>query len=128
MAPISAMLAATNANKIAGLDAYYTSDAVVVDEFAPYEWRGGTAGTQWWTGVQKESAKMHATSVVATAQTVEHYAVAGDAAYVVVPLKISIELAGKTGLETGLLTVTLRRSGGRWKIVTQTWGTSTSTL
>ncbi len=128
MAPINAMLAATNANKIAGLDAYYTSDAVVVDEFAPYEWKGSTAGTQWWTGVQKESASMHATSVVATAQTIEHYAVAGDAAYVVVPLKISIGLKGKTGLETGLLTVTLRRSAGRWKIATQTWGTATSTL
>lgn len=128
MAPINAILAQTNADKGSGLDAYYTSDAVVVDEFAPYAWSGPTAAGQWWAGVDKLSAKMGTSGVHAAAQPVKHFGVTGDRAYVVVPLYISYVTKGKPEHETGLLTVTLRRSAGTWKIATQTWATATSTM
>jgi ketosteroid isomerase-like protein len=128
MAPISAMLAATNADKGAELAAYYTADAVVVDEFAPYAWTGPTAAAQWWAGVDKQMAQMGTKTIHAVAQPIKHYDVTGDSAYVVVPLSISYVVKGKPGHETGLFTLTLRRSGGTWKIATQTWATATSTM
>jgi ketosteroid isomerase-like protein len=128
MAPINAVLAATNADKIAGLDSYYTADAVVVDEFAPYVWTGQTAGTHWWTALDRLGVQMGSSAVHATALAVEHFEVKGDSAYVVIPLEITYTLKGKPQHETGLWTVTLRRSGGAWQIATQTWGTSTSTM
>jgi ketosteroid isomerase-like protein len=83
------------------LAAYYTSDAVVVDEFAPYVWTGPTAATQWWAGVDKQMAQMGANTISAK---------------------------GKPGHETSLFTLTLRRIGGTWKIATQTWATETATM
>jgi ketosteroid isomerase-like protein len=128
MAPIDAMLAATNADKGEDLAAYYTSDAVVVDEFAPYAWTGPTAAAQWWAGVDKQMAQMGTKTIHAVARPISHYGVTGDSAYVVVPLYISYTVKGKPGHETGLFTLTLRRSGGTWKIATQTWATATSTM
>ncbi len=121
MVPIKAMIAATNANNIAGIDAYYTSDAVVVDEFAPYRWAGQAAATQWWNGVNKNTAQLDSANVQATVQTVKHYQVAGDNAYVVVPLHITYTLKGQPAYENGILALTLRREGGTWKIATQIW-------
>jgi ketosteroid isomerase-like protein len=126
--PIDAMLAATNADKGGELAAYYTSDAVVVDEFAPYVWTGPTAASQWWAGVDKQMAQMGTKAIHAAAQPIVHYSVTSDSAYVVVPLYISYAVKGKPGHETGLFTLTLRRSGGAWKIATQTWATATSTM
>jgi ketosteroid isomerase-like protein len=128
MAPINAMLAATNADKGAQIATYYTPDAVVVDEFAPYVWTGPTAGAQWWAGVDKQIAAMGTHTIHAAAQPVKHFDVTGDRAYVVVPLIISFAVKGKPGRETGLFTLTLRRSGSTWKIATQTWATATSTM
>jgi ketosteroid isomerase-like protein len=128
MAPINAMLAATNADKGTELAAYYTPDAVVVDEFAPYVWTGPTAASQWWAGVDKQIAQMGTHTIHAAAQPIKHFDVTGDSAYVVVPLYISYAVKSKPGHETGLFTLTLRRSGGAWKIATQTWATATSTM
>jgi ketosteroid isomerase-like protein len=128
MAPINAMLAATNADKGAELAAYYTPDAVVVDEFAPYAWTGPAAAAQWWAGVDKQIAAMGTHAIHAAAQPIKHFDVTGDSAYVVVPLIISYAVKGKPGHETGLFTLALRRSGGQWKIATQTWATATSTM
>jgi ketosteroid isomerase-like protein len=128
MAPISAILAATNADKGAELGTYYTPDAVVVDEFAPHVWTGPTAAAQWWAGVDKQMAQMGTHAIHAAAQPIKHFDVTGDSAYVVVPLNISYAVKGKPGHETGLFTLTLRRSGGTWKIATQTWATATSTM
>jgi ketosteroid isomerase-like protein len=126
-ATVNAMLAATNANNGTQLAAYYTPNAVVVDEFAPYAWTGPAAASQWWAGVDKQIAQMGSTAIHATAQPIKHFDVAGDSAYVVVPLSISWSVKGKPGHETGLMTLTLRRLGGVWKIATQAWGTATST-
>jgi ketosteroid isomerase-like protein len=128
MAPIKAMLAATNADNGAGLAAFYTPDAAVVDEFAPYMWTGPTAATQWWAGVDKQIAQMGTHAIHAAAQPIKHFDVTGDSAYVVVPLIISYIVKGKPEHETGLFTLTLRRSGSTWKIATQTWATATSAM
>lgn len=126
MVPINPMIAATNADNVAGIDAYYTPDAVIVDEFAPYRWAGQAAATQWWSGVRKTSATLGTANLHAAVQKVNHYQVSGDDAYVVVPLHITYTLKNQPAYEDGLLTLTLRRGGGIWKIATQIFTTATS--
>ena len=126
MVPINAMIAATNADNVAGIDAYYTPDAVIVDEFAPYRWTGQAAATQWWSGVHKMSATSGTANVHAAVQRVQHYQVSGDDAYVIVPLRITYTLKSQPAYENGILTLTLRRRGGTWKIATQIFTTTTN--
>ena len=126
MVPINAMIAATNADNLAGIDAYYTRDAVIVDEFAPYRWTGQAAATQWWNGVRKMSATLGTAHVHATVQRLKQYQVSGDDAYVVVLLHITYTLKNQPAYEDGILTLTLRRDGGTWKIATQVFTTATS--
>jgi ketosteroid isomerase-like protein len=126
MVPINAMIAATNADNMAGIDAYYTPDAVIVDEFAPYRWTGQAAATQWWNGVRKMSVTSGTANVHATVQRLKYYQVAGDDAYAVVPLHITYTLKSQSAYEDGILTLTLRRGGGIWRIATQVFTTATS--
>lgn len=128
MATISAVLKDTNANDTSKLDGYYTSDAVVIDEFAPYVWTGTGAGTRWWTSLVAFNRKMSISNMKASMQSIQHFNVAGDKAYAVVPLTISFGYKGKPQKETGTLTLTLQRSGNDWKIATQTWGTLSNTM
>jgi ketosteroid isomerase-like protein len=128
MAPISAVLKYTNANDTSKLDAYYTSDAVVIDEFAPYVWTGSSAGARWWTSLMAVNRKTSISNMKASMQPVQHFNVSGDKAYVVVPATVSFFYKGKPQKETGTLTMTLQRSGTDWKIATQTWGTLSNTM
>ncbi len=127
MAPVNAVLLATNSDSVAGLDSYYTADAVVIDEFAPYTWSGPTAASQWWGRLDKTNAKMGVAKVHAVAQAVKHYDVAGDTAYMVLPLIVTYTMKGKAERETGLLAMTLRNSDGVWKISSQSWATMSDT-
>lgn len=128
MTTIRGVLSDTNANNISRVDSYYTADAVVVDEFAPYVWTGAHAGSQWWTGVMNQNKTAHVTNMKASAEPVRASNVTGDKAYVVVPLTITFGYKGKPQKETGTITCTFVRSGSAWKISTQTWSTASSTL
>jgi ketosteroid isomerase-like protein len=116
---------AANANDPAKLAAIYTDDAVVVDENAPFTWRGASAGTQWWAGVQRAVAKLHLRLHVA-ALSPAHFMTdrEGDDAYVTQHLTISATVNGKTSSEEGTQTYTFHRGdNGEWKISRQVWTT-----
>lgn len=122
LAAINGFVAATNLNNAAKVQSYLTSDAVVVDESAPFIWRGARAGTAWWTHIQSR-LRGAALSASASAPTEFNTDPAGSSAYAVVPMRISVSAKGKTHLETGLLAMTLRRTGSVWKITTVSWAT-----
>lgn len=129
MTTINAVLNDTNANNLSKLDSYYTSDAVVVDEFPPYMWTGAKAGSTWWGGLMQTNKKMAISNMkAAMSGSIQHFNVAGDKAYVVVPLTVNYAYKGKPQKETGTLTLTMQRSGNAWKIATQTWGTTSNTM
>ena len=50
-----------------------------------------------------------------------HVYVAGDKAYLTVPLRITAKAAGKPYRESGILTFALEKTVGGWKIAAQTW-------
>lgn len=128
MATINAVLTDTNANDLSRLDSYYTPNAVVVDEFAPYVWTGSQAASQWWAGVEQLNKKLQISGMKAAAQPVRHFDMSGEKAYVVVPLVLSYTYKNKPQKETGTITCTLLNTGGAWKIATQTWSTETNTM
>jgi ketosteroid isomerase-like protein len=127
-APVSRVVAVLNANDLSRLPSNYTANATIIDEFPPYVWTGRNAPVQWWRGFQQLTTKAHFSNVKTSMQPVQHYSVSGDKAYVVAPLVITYTANGKTQKETGLIACTLVRSGGLWKIATQSWATQTTTM
>ncbi|MFN2527433.1 MAG: nuclear transport factor 2 family protein [Candidatus Baltobacteraceae bacterium] len=125
MLPITRFVAATNADRASGFDGYFTDDAVVVDNFAPYEWTTANAGHRWWSEFRALRAKIHFGNIHVAAQPITQFTLSAFGAYVVVPLEISFTIMGKPHRQTGLQVFTLRLVGTEWKIATATWGTLT---
>jgi ketosteroid isomerase-like protein len=123
MQPIDALIAAANADDAAAMDRYVTSDAIVVDDFAPYRWTGPHAAREWWTAIDALFAKAGIAHVRAVASAVTQYSVSPNAAYVVVPLSVSYVRKGRDAGNTGLWTCVLHRYGATWKLAVAAWGT-----
>ena len=121
-AVINAAVAATNTNDPSKVGSYFSSDAVIVDENAPFVWRGPSAGSSWWQTVQHaiSGGSMHA----AAGPLIEYRTDKAMNAYAVVPLHITVSMKGKTMRESGLWALTLHRFTGGWKITTASWATS----
>lgn len=120
---IDRAVASTNSNDPAQVAANFAPDAVIVDENAPFVWRGANAGAAWWHSVQHAVA---GGSLHASAGPLVEYRTdkAGDDAYAVVPLHITVSLKGKTINESGLWALTLHRFAAGWKITTASWATA----
>ncbi|HEY5257974.1 MAG TPA: nuclear transport factor 2 family protein [Candidatus Baltobacteraceae bacterium] len=117
------MTAANTANP-AGLSGLYAADAGVVDENAPYYWTGTNAGRAWLTVVDNLLAKMKATHFKAVSVAPTEYQAAAGSAYLIVPVVISGNAGKKSIRETGLMTLTLRKTHGTWQITSQIWTTT----
>jgi ketosteroid isomerase-like protein len=127
MKPIRTQLLAMNTGNPKLLAGIYAPDATVVDEFAPYTWRGQNAGLQWFTDFGKFAKSAHIADAKGFLMTVRNFDQNGNSAYVVVPATVTGTMAGKKFTEHGTWTFTLVRTGSTWKIVTETWGTVSMT-
>ena len=115
---------ANNAGKFVGL---YTDDAIVVDEDAPFVWRGAHAGETWWHGVQRALASRKATTLHATGASPANFMTdrEGDDAYVEQPLTIVVTSGRVSHVEHGTQTYTFHKSDdGVWRISRQVWTTT----
>jgi ketosteroid isomerase-like protein len=121
LAPIAGAIARANADDAAGVGSYFTPNAVVVDNFAPFVWSGQNAGSAWWTAVDADNAKGHVKNLHATMVKVVRTVVAGNRAYVVVQLTIALVQNGKPARYPGLWTIALAQTGSQWKIANATF-------
>lgn len=126
MAPINAAVDAVNSENPAATKGLYTTDAVVVDEFAPFSWSGTNAGAGWIGTLQTMSAQQHITDVRGVLHPAASFSIQGNSAYASFPTDVHFTLNGKPQVEHGTFAFTLRKEGDGWKIVTQTWGTLSS--
>ena len=126
--PIQTVIRATNTGKTAALADLYTSDAVVVDEEAPFIWNGAGAGVAWFDQVSKAFQQMKMTGFKAAAGPASEYERDGRNAYVIVPLTLTGTAGKKAFRETGTFTFTLRQVGESWKISSQVWTTRTAPM
>ncbi|HKU66205.1 MAG TPA: nuclear transport factor 2 family protein [Candidatus Baltobacteraceae bacterium] len=129
MAPIDQVLAAMSSGDSKRLAGVYSSDAVIVDDQAPFQWTGSNAGEDWFATTAGRWGKLWYGKFVPTLrsplQPAANMQFGPASAYVTVPGKLTSRLAGKRIDQRGVLTFTLRRVSGAWKITSQIW-TSTS--
>jgi hypothetical protein len=99
----------------------YAASSAIADEFAPFEWIGRNAQDRWYADFGKTLSELKMTDTKIVLSEPKYLYVAGTRAYAVIPLNVTANIAGKPYNESGLLAITLRRSGGVWKIATQSW-------
>jgi hypothetical protein len=112
-----------NTNDGSPLSGIFTSDAVVVDENAPFVWRGANAGTAWWNGLTVLMKRAHMGHLHVGAMKVGEYRQSQTDAYLVESMLITGTQAGKPFAESGTMTFTFHKTGGRWLISTEVWST-----
>ena len=126
MQTIDGILTAVNANDGAALQAYFSHDAIVVDEESPFVWRAPNAALAWWHSVERTERRKGIVALQARPQGIREYRAdrEGDDAYVELNLAIVIHMTGgQTHREPGVWTLTMHRFGGAWKVTTATWTT-----
>ena len=121
LASINGAIAALNADDAAKIGAYFTSDAVVIDDAPPYFWTAPNAATHWWGDIDAILAKLKITHLHAMIGTITQSSVSANRAYVVVPLVITSQRKGKAHQQTGLWALTLRHTPVGWKIASAAW-------
>lgn len=119
----NAVVRAANDNDSAALTGIFTGDAVVVDENAPFAWRGAGAGTAWWRVVGAEMRRVRMTHLRAVNVRISEFRQSATDAYLVQPMTITGMANGKPFAESGTTTYTFRKSGGTWLISTFVWTT-----
>src|SRR5271165_5111168 len=124
MAPIETAFDALNTTNEAMWNSAYTSDAVIIDDFAPYRWDAPGASAKWWAGFQAGLKNVKQTQPHIAHQPIQFWQQTGDRAYVVVPTTFTLLQNGKPFTETGIWTMTLMRTGTTWKIHGWGWGTT----
>ena len=117
------VMRATNTDDASALAGIFTNDAVVVDENAPFAWRGAGAGVAWWHVVEAVTRKAKLTHLKATGIRLGEFKQSATDAYLVQAMTVTGMLAGKPFAEAGTMTYTFHNDGGKWLISTMVWTT-----
>jgi ketosteroid isomerase-like protein len=127
-AVVDAALSAPLQGDMARFRDQYAPDCVFVDEFAPFLWTGPNALDRWLTsGGQMYQETEHRDGKAAFGPPLYVY-VRGDRAFVVEPVKGEATIRGKPYAQQGAFAFSLARTGGRWKITSQTWTKASETM
>jgi len=119
----NAVLHAADTNDSSGLAGLYTGDAVIVDENAPFTWRGTNAGAAWWSVVSTVTKRAKLTGLKAINIRISEFRQSATDAYLIEPMSIVGTLNGKPFAESGTMTYTFHNAGGKWLIASQVWTT-----
>lgn len=112
---------AANTNDASAFAGLYTDDAVVIDETAPFIWRGPGAGTAWWRAVVGVERKLKMRNLRAVDIRVTEFRGSATDAYLVQAMTVTAIANGKPFSEPGTTTYTFHNSGGTWLISSQVW-------
>ena len=120
-APIQQFVTAFNKGDGAGAVATMTARVSIIDEVAPFQWRGPDAFARWGAALGADSKARDITdqSVAIGAPTRE--IVSGVNAYVIVPATYSFKQKGVKMAEVAQMTFTLLKGDAGWKIAGWTW-------
>lgn len=122
MAPIYQFIDGFNKGDVKSAVAACADQTSIIDEFAPYEWHGAGACSQWAAAFDADAKKNGITPGAVTLGKPRHVDVAGDHAYVVAPTTYAFTQKGRKVKETGsTLTIALQRAASGWRITAWTW-------
>lgn len=119
-APIRTFLDAFNRGDVTAAAATHVSGGLAItDEVAPYHW---SSFQDWLGALDKESKDGGLTeqSVVSTGPAIREM-VAGDSAYVIMPVRYAYKARGKPMHEDAQMTFVLAKEASGWKIASWTW-------
>jgi ketosteroid isomerase-like protein len=123
IAPIQKFITSFNKGDAAGAAATHASgaDLVIIDEVAPYVWRGPNAFQSWAADLESDAKKNGITEPMVTIKAATRTEKNGDQAYVVVPAVYTFKQGGKAMRESAQMTVVLKKGATGWLIHGWTW-------
>jgi hypothetical protein len=122
-APITKFIDAFNKGDMAGAASTHISDAdlVIIDEVAPYMWRGAQALKAWAADLGADAKKHGMTNQKVTLSAATRAETNGSDAYVVVPAVYSFTEGGVAKRESAHMTFALKKGSTGWLIHGWTW-------
>jgi hypothetical protein len=123
MVPINKFLEAFNKGDMAGAAATHAAqaDLVIIDEVAPFLWRGPQAFQTWAADLDRDAKQRGLTDQKVALGAVTRIETDGAGAYVVVPSVYTFKEAGVAMRETAQMTFSLKKTAGAWLIHGWTW-------
>lgn len=101
--------------------AAFTDAPVIIEDIAPYIWRGRDAPSSWLSAMGANAARLNVQSILMTLEQPTRVEVVDEAAYAVFPGQLNL-VAGEANLVAeGMLTFTLQSTGGGWLIDSLVW-------
>jgi ketosteroid isomerase-like protein len=98
-----------------------TDDAIVIDDLSPHVWQGAGACASWYKDYGTFIQKNAFTDPKVTLGKAKHLDIDAGYAYVVVPTSYAYNKDGKPTKEAGLVTMTLHKTAGGWRITGWAW-------
>lgn len=121
VAPINKFVDAFNKGDMAGAATTHAADVVILDEVAPYLWRGAKALQAWATDLEADAKKKGITEPKVTIKAPTRVETDGSSAYVVVPSVYTFKQGGVPMREAAQFTFTLKKEASGWLINGWTW-------
>lgn len=115
------MVDAVNRADFAAAIAAFTEAPVIVEDIAPYIWRGADAPSEWLSAMGANAARLGVPSVMMVLKQPGRVEVDAEAAYVVFPGELRLAAVGRDLVAQGVLTLTLQNARGRWLISSLIW-------
>jgi hypothetical protein len=123
MAPILKFIDSFNKGDMAAAAATHaaTADLAILDEVAPYLWRGAQAFQAWSADLDGDSKKRDITDQAVTISPATRVETNGEQAYVVVPAVYTFKERGVAMREAAQMSVSLKKGAGGWLIHGWAW-------
>jgi ketosteroid isomerase-like protein len=111
-----------NAGDSKTMSSMCSDDAVVIDDFSPHIWQGSGACANWG----KDYDAFAKTSVITEPKVAmgkaKHFEADASYAYLVAPFTYTFKKDGKPVTEPAMVTISLHKAAGGWKITGWAWG------
>jgi len=120
-APIKQFVDDFNKGDMAGAAAAMTPRVAIVDEVAPFQWRGPDAFNRWAASLAADAKAKGQTDQSVALGTPSRELVSGVSAYVIVPVTYRFTQKGVKMVELAQMTFTLFKGDAGWKIASWTW-------
>ena len=119
MAPVRAIAQFMATLDDACVESVFANDPVIVENFAPYVFRGPSAAARWREGFRQHAAPLsELANVFGPAQD---FSRSGDTVYFVLPTMWTGRTGGKPFEEQGGWSFVLQRQGEGWRVACYAW-------
>jgi hypothetical protein len=121
-APITAFIAAFDKGDIKGAAAAQDgANLTIIDEVAPYVWKGPSAFGDWAHDLTADDAKAGVTGESVAISKPTRIEADGDTAYVIIPAVYSFKDHGVPMSESAQMTFAMHKGAAGWKVAAWTW-------